>query len=85
MTEGLGSGLLINFYFKFEKVHIDFNLNISLNWHLVAQTYLCKKSVWGGYIPGGPVAKTPNTGGLGLIPGQGTRSCMPQLRLRGAK
>ena len=48
MTEGLGSGLLINFYFKFEKVHIDFNLNISLNWHLVAQTYLCKKKVCGG-------------------------------------
>lgn len=45
MPEGLGSGLLINFYFKFEKVHIDFNLNISLNWHLVAQTYLCKKKV----------------------------------------
>ena len=24
---------------------------------------------------------TPNTGGLGLIPGQGTRSHMPQLRV----
>ena len=23
---------------------------------------------------------TPNAGGPGLIPGQGTRSCMPQLR-----
>ena len=25
---------------------------------------------------------TPNAGGLGLIPGQGTRSHMPQLRVR---
>ena len=25
---------------------------------------------------------TPSAGGLGLIPGQGTRSCMPQLRAR---
>ena len=26
---------------------------------------------------------TPNTGGLGSIPGQGTRSHVPQLRVRG--
>ena len=26
--------------------------------------------------------RTPNAGGLDLIPGQGTRSCMPQLRAR---
>ena len=34
-------------------------------------------------FPGGPVAKTlvPNAGGLGLIPGQGTRSPIPQLRM----
>ena len=33
-------------------------------------------------FPGGPVAKThtPNAEDLGLIPGQGTRSHMPQLR-----
>ena len=31
-------------------------------------------------FPGGPVAKTPNARGLGLIPGQGTRSHMSQLR-----
>ena len=33
---------------------------------------------WG--FPGGPLAKTtPNTRGLGLMPGQGTRFHMPQL------
>lgn len=33
--------------------------------------------------PGGPVAKncSPNAGGLGSIPDQGTRSRMPQLRV----
>ena len=38
---------------------------------------------WYGDFPGGPVAKTctPNAGGLGLIPGQGTRSRMPQLKI----
>ena len=43
-------------------------------------------------FPAGPVAKTLNAGGLGLIPGQGTRSHtlplrihMPQLRSRAAK
>ena len=37
-----------------------------------------------GDFPGGPVAKTlcSNAGGLGLIPGQGTRSHMPLLRVR---
>ena len=30
---------------------------------------------------GGPVAKTPNAGDLGEIPGLGTRSCMPQLKI----
>ena len=36
----------------------------------------------GGDFPGGPVAKTLRSQctGLGLIPGQGTRSRMPQLR-----
>ena len=29
-----------------------------------------------GDFPGGPVAKTPNIGGPGSIPGQGTRSHM---------
>ena len=35
-------------------------------------------------FPGGPVAKTShasNAGNLGSIPGQGTRSCMPQLKI----
>ena len=34
-------------------------------------------------FPGGPVARTPapNAGGLGSIPGQGTGSHMPQLRV----
>ena len=33
-------------------------------------------------FPGGPVVRTqaPNAGGLGSIPGQGTRSCTLQLR-----
>ena len=35
-------------------------------------------------FPGGPVAKTPNAGGLGLIPGQGTRSHMLQLKILSA-
>ena len=36
-----------------------------------------------GDFPGGPVAKTPpsNAGGPGLIPGQGTRSHVPQLKI----
>ena len=38
-----------------------------------------------GDFPGGPVAKTPNTGGLGSIPGQGTRPHMLQLRYGAAK
>ena len=33
-----------------------------------------------GDFHGGPVAKIPNTGGLGSIPGQGTRPHMLQLR-----
>ena len=35
-----------------------------------------------GDFPGGPVAKTPRShaGGPGSIPGQGTRSLMPQLK-----
>ena len=32
-------------------------------------------------LPGGWVAKTPNTGGPGLIPGPGTRLHIPQLRV----
>ena len=34
-------------------------------------------------FPGGPVAKTfhPNVGGLGLIPDQGTRSTIPQIKI----
>ena len=34
-------------------------------------------------FPGGPAARTPatNTGGRGSIPGQGTGSHMPQLRV----
>ena len=40
---GLGFKTADQLYFKFEKVHIVFNLNISLNWHLGAQTYSCKK------------------------------------------
>ena len=37
----------------------------------------------GGDFPGGPVAKTPNSqgGGPGSIPGWGTRSHRPQLRV----
>jgi len=39
-----------------------------------------KKKIWD--FPGDPVAKTPRSQcrGLGSIPGQGTRSHMPQLR-----
>ena len=42
---------------------------------------ICQK-MWGGF-PGDPVAKTafPMQGAQGLIPGQGTRSHMPQLRV----
>ena len=41
------------------------------------------KAFWRNF-PGDPVAKTPspNAGGPGLIPGQGTRSPIPQLRVR---
>ena len=31
-------------------------------------------------LPWCPVVKTPRSGGPGSIPGQGTRSCVPQLR-----
>ena len=39
-----------------------------------------KKKIWD--FPGDPVAKTPRSQcrGLGSIPGQGTRSHMPQLK-----
>ena len=35
-------------------------------------------------FPGGPVAKTPHSQcrGAGLIPGQGTRPHMPQLKIK---
>ena len=35
-----------------------------------------------GHFPGGPMAKIPSfqSRGLSLMPAQGTRSCMPQLR-----
>ena len=36
-------------------------------------------------FPGGPVAKTPNVGGQGLISGQGTRSHVQKLRRSAAK
>ena len=41
-----------------------------------------RKWQWGAF-PGGPVAKTPHSQcrGLGSIPGQGTRSQVPQLRV----
>ena len=32
-------------------------------------------------FPGGPVAKTPNAGGPGLISGRGTRLHMPQIKI----
>ena len=46
---------------------------------------LKEKHDWG--FPGGPVAKTPlsQCRGQGLIPGQGIRSHMPQLRPSAAK
>ena len=34
-----------------------------------------------GDFPSGPVAKTPSAGGPGLIPGQGTKSHIPPLRI----
>ena len=40
---------------------------------------LRKILVWD--FPGGPVVKTPNAGGSGSIPGQGTRSPMLQLKI----
>ena len=45
-----------------------------------------KEKVFGDF-PGGPVAKTPhsNAGGPGLIPDQGIRSHVPQLRPSSAK
>ena len=44
---------------------------------------LCLKNRTPRDFPGGPVAKTlaPNAGGSGLIPGQGPRHHMPQLRI----
>ena len=44
---------------------------------------LMNKSYCYGDVPDGPVAKTPypQWRGLGSIPGQGTRSLMPQLRV----
>ena len=40
-----------------------------------------------GDVPAGPVAQlcAPNARGVGLIPGQGIRFCMSQLRLNAAK
>ena len=41
------------------------------------------KFLWFWVFPGGPLVKihAPNAEGLGSIPGQGTRSCMPQLNI----
>ena len=53
----------------------------------VFENYLTKQRIFVGKnirgdFPGGPVVKTQHSQcrGLGSIPGQGTRSCMPQLR-----
>ena len=34
-----------------------------------------------GDVPDGPVAKTPNAGALGSVPGEETKSHTPQLRV----
>ena len=44
------------------------------------RTFYHNKKKYERNFPGGPVAKTPNARGLGLIPGQGTRSHVSQLR-----
>ena len=57
-----------------------------LSWTtLIGALYVFKYVSWN--FPGGPVAKTltPNAGGQGSIPGQRTRSHMPQLRPSAAK
>ena len=57
-----------------------------LSWTtLIGALYVFKYVSWN--FPGGPVAKTltPNAGGQGSIPGQRTRSHMPQLRPSMAK
>ena len=48
----------------------------------LSRTHWCNK-LHSGDFPGGPVAKpqAPNAGGLGSIPGQGTRFHIPQLRV----
>ena len=51
------------------------------------QIYRVVKTQWTRDFPGGPVSKicTPNVEGLSSIPGQGTRSRVPQLRTGSAK
>ena len=51
------------------------------------QIYRAVKTQWTRDFPGGPVSKicTPNVEGPSSIPGQGTRSQVPQLRTGSAK
>ena len=49
------------------------------------ETHNIKKINFQGNFPGGTVAKNPNARGPGSIPGQATRSHMPQLRPGTAK
>ena len=51
------------------------------------QIYIAVKNQWTRDFPGGPVSKicTPNVEGPSSIPGQGTRSRVPQLTTGSAK
>ena len=61
-------------------------LQVFENYYLTKQRIFVGKNICGDF-PGGPVVKTQHSQrkGLGSISGQGTRSCMPQLRPGKAK
>ena len=71
---------------EFEQTRGGSILQVFENYYLTKQRIFVGKNICGDF-PGGPVVKTQHSQrkGLGSISGQGTRSCMPQLRPGTAK
>ena len=72
--------------YDFEQTRGGSILQVFENYYLTKQRIFVGKNICGDF-PGGPVVKTQHSQrkGLGSISGQGTRSCMPQLRPGTAK
>ena len=71
-------------FFPFLKLPEDSLRAFVFHVHRICWYSLYQELKLRGFL-GGPMAKAPNPGGPGLIPGQGTRSHMLQLRPSAAK